>query len=369
MKLNIAMIAKNESRCIEKSLRAAEPYVDDIIVVDTGSTDDTCEIVKHLSEKIRLYHFDWVNDFSKAKNFSLEMSEKNGADFTLVLDADEYLRTPSRDPREFIQRSVDKYGTDWAGYLVRYDQFYDDKDQIGVAESRTTRLLPRGTRYSGSIHEQPVFNGIRIQTPFVADHDGYLDKGKGERNLSYLKDELKEHPDDPYLLYQIGVALKSMKKTSEAYGYFSKFYEMVKGQDRDFQADFVRDGVIRYLYTLTDINTEESLRKALDIVSDTEKYFLENTDFYFFKGIFYMKLVLIDTAKYIKYLPEIEKSYLRCLEIGERDDQMTVAGTGSFKAWHNLGLWYQLNGDDQKAQMCRKEETRSMEAYSRTLTF
>ena len=49
MKLNIAMIAKNEPRCIEKSLRAAEPYVDDIIVVDTGSTDDTCEIVKHLN--------------------------------------------------------------------------------------------------------------------------------------------------------------------------------------------------------------------------------------------------------------------------------------------------------------------------------
>lgn len=93
MKLNIAMIAKNESRCIEKSLRAAEPCVDDIIVVDTCSTDDTCEIVKHLSEKIRLYHFDWVNDFSKARNFSLEMSEKNGADFLKSMEAYSYTLT------------------------------------------------------------------------------------------------------------------------------------------------------------------------------------------------------------------------------------------------------------------------------------
>lgn len=363
LKLNIAMIAKNESRCIEKSIRAALPYADEMIVADTGSSDNTCQIVHGLSEKIHLYHFDWVNDFSKARNFSLEMSEKNGADYTLVLDADEYLRKPECDLREFINASTDKYGTGWAGYLIRYDQFYNSENQLDVAESRTTRLLPRGTRYSGRIHEQPVTDGVRIQTPLVADHDGYLDQSKGERNLSYLKKELEEHPDDPYLFYQMGAALKSMKRTEEAADYFSKCYEMVKGHDSDFQVDFVRDGVIRYMYTLTDQNTRSSLEKALEIVTETEKYFSENSDFYFFRGIFFMKLVLSDTAKYLKYLPEIEKSYLRCIEIGERDDQMTVTGTGSFKAWHNLGLWYRLNGDEQKAEICRKEEARTKELY------
>lgn len=83
---------------------------------------------------------------------------------------------------------------------------------------------------------------------------------------------------------------------------------------------------------------------------------MENTDFYFFCGIFYMKLVLSDTAKYISYLPLIEKSYQKCLDIGERDDAMTVKGTGSFKAYHNLGLWYQLNGQEDKAQECFDKE-------------
>ena len=358
-KINLALITKNESRCIEKCLRTAIPYVDDVIVVDTGSTDDTCEIIKSVSGRIFLYHFDWIDDFSAARNYSLEMSEKHGADYSLVLDADEYLRKPSQDIHEFLEDSEARYGHSWAGYLYIYSQFYGDNEQIDIEESRVTRLIPRGTRYRGVIHEQPDYNGVRLSTPFFADHDGYLDRSKGERNIGYLQKEFEKNPLDPYICYQMGVALKSMKRIQEACDYFSKFYDLIAGNDEAFKADFVRDGVIRYLYTLTDLNTAESLERAFSIVKDTEKYFLENSDFYFFKGIFFMKLVLSDTAEYIGYLPEIEKSYLRCIEIGERDDQMTILGTGSFKAWHNLGLYYSLSGDKEKAAICQEEEKKS----------
>lgn len=351
MKLNIAMIVKNESRSLRKCLEAAAPYSDDIIVVDTGSTDDTCEIAGSFPQ-VKLYHFDWVDDFSAARNFSLERSEENGADYTLVLDADEYLRRPEQDVREFLEEA----GSGWAGYLVRYDQFYNDDDQIDVSETRTTRLLPRGVRYEGIIHEQPVFDGTRIYTPFVADHDGYLDRSKGKRNLTYLEKAIEQTPDDPYLYYQMGVALRSEKETIRASECFGRFYDMIHDSPEAFTADYVRDGVIRYLYTLTDLNTRESLARTLYIVHETGKYYMENTDFYFFCGIFYMKLVLSDTAKYISYLPLIEKSYQKCLDIGERDDAMTVKGTGSFKAYHNLGLWYQLNGQEDKAQECFDKE-------------
>ena len=69
-----------------------------------------------------------------------------------------------------------------------------------------------------------------------------------------------------------------------------------------------------------------------------------------------MTLVLSDTARSIEYLPYFETGYLRCIEIGERDDQMTVTGTGSFKAWHTLGLYYNLFGDKEKAELCQEEE-------------
>lgn len=66
-----------------------------------------------------------------------------------------------------------------------------------------------------------------------------------------------------------------------------------------------------------DLNTKASMEKALSIVTETEKYFKDSSDFYFARGLFFMKLVLFDTARYIGYLPEIEKSYLTCLQIGE----------------------------------------------------
>ena len=75
----------------------------------------------------------------------------------------------------------------------------------------------------------------------------------------------------------------------------------------------------------------------------------ERADFWFVCGLFYMKLVLSDVAKYVHLLPEIEASYLRCLSIGERRNQDRVIGTGSFKAAYNLGTWYEVSGQKDKA--------------------
>ena len=84
-KLALVMIVKNEERSLEKCLKAVRNLVDEIYITDTGSTDKTVEIAKKFGAHIS--HFDWVNDFSAARNFSLEQSE---CDWNLVLDADEY---------------------------------------------------------------------------------------------------------------------------------------------------------------------------------------------------------------------------------------------------------------------------------------
>ena len=63
-----------------------------------------------------------------------------------------------------------------------------------------------------------------------------------------------------------------------------------------------------------------------------------------------MQAILADTAKYISYLPRIEASYLKCLEIGEVPANQGVGGTGSFRAAYNLGTWYEAAGDTKKAK-------------------
>ena len=82
--LSLAMIVKNEQYNLYTCLKQIEELVDEIIIVDTGSTDKTVELAEQF--KTSVYHYTWDDDFSSARNFSLE---KCNCDWILVLDADE----------------------------------------------------------------------------------------------------------------------------------------------------------------------------------------------------------------------------------------------------------------------------------------
>ena len=69
MKINLVMIVKNEERSLERCLRTVDNLVDEVIVVDTGSTDKTVEIAEEMGAKV--FSFTWVNDFSAARNYAL----------------------------------------------------------------------------------------------------------------------------------------------------------------------------------------------------------------------------------------------------------------------------------------------------------
>nr|WP_027872029.1 glycosyltransferase [[Eubacterium] cellulosolvens] len=390
MKINLVMIVKNEERSIERSLSAVAPLVNDMVIVDTGSTDRTKDIVKRIGNRhaggtLRLYDYEWQDDFSAARNFALEKSDTDGAaDYNLVLDADEYLQPfLMREFYAFIHRMEDKYGKNWSGAIKRIDSF-GEGDAARI--TAIVRLHPAGVRYRGVIHEQPVTSGPCILTSLVAEHDGYLQKGKGERNLEYLRRTLEETPGDPYLNYQMGITLRNLGQNTDSLPYFEKFYRSVntekagdngdiaKASDRtvaesvedtkcadDLQdengSEYVTDGILQYLYALKDTGTEQNLNLALHIVEAEEGRFTFSTDFYFYCALFYVELVKSDIARYMDYLPRIEACYQKCLEIGEGSGMSGVVGTGSFLALYNLGLWYELNNQMKQALSCyRKAE-------------
>src|SRR4051794_40673333 len=83
-KLSLCMIVKNESKHLANCLESVEGVVDEIIIVDTGSTDDTVEIAKSYGAKV--YHYEWNDNFSDARNESIKYAT---GDWILVLDADE----------------------------------------------------------------------------------------------------------------------------------------------------------------------------------------------------------------------------------------------------------------------------------------
>ena len=86
--ISLCMIVKDEAEQIRDCLESVRAHVDQMIIVDTGSTDKTVEIATELGAEI--YHYQWTNDFAAARNVSLEYAQ---SDWIIFLDADERIRS------------------------------------------------------------------------------------------------------------------------------------------------------------------------------------------------------------------------------------------------------------------------------------
>lgn len=335
--LAIVMIVKNEEESLSRCLKQAAGLADRLYITDTGSTDGTREIAAAYGAVVTEY--DWNQDFAAARNFALSQSD---CDWNLVLDADEYLLKGSRKDLEEFLKHPDRIGA-----IERKDYYMeelpDGRQERAYAHSYTSRLLPRGVRYKGRIHEQ-LDTGLPIYpVPLLFEHDGYLRPGKAERNLKILLEEVKEAPEDSYFLYQTAETLRGLKRYKEACRYYARFYELVPGQGAGYRAN----GIINYLYGLIETKAWDT---AFSIAEKERENLDSYADFHFACGILFMQAILADTKKYISYLPRIEQSYLRCLEIGEVPGNQGVGGTGSFRAAYNLGTWYEVSGDSARAR-------------------
>jgi glycosyltransferase involved in cell wall biosynthesis len=193
--LSLCMIVKNEARNLPRSLAPLIPYVDEAVVVDTGSTDGTPELAARLGA--RVHHFDWIFDFAAARNFSLERAT---GDWVLWLDGDN--RIPEEDAallKSLVQRPGDAIL--WATEIV----------EPGGGRLLQKRIWPRRPeiRFRYRVHEQLCHPpGLaQVITPVRIYHWGYEDRGlrqaKARRNLAILLAELQERPDDFYLRYHL----------------------------------------------------------------------------------------------------------------------------------------------------------------------
>lgn len=347
MKINLVMIVKNEQRSLERCLSSVNGLVDEIIIADTGSEDATKEIARRFRAKI--YDFVWCDDFSAARNFALDQSD---ADWNLILDADESLRPLKRKEleRQLTKLTQQLQGGGFLGAISRYDPYTESDGMLGTSISQIPRLLPNKVRYKGRIHEQPDSSLPCYLLEIKADHDGYLFENKGERNLPYLQRAVKEEPEEAYYHFQLAMTLRNLGRLEESLPEFRSFYQRTEEEN-----GYRREGVLLYLYTLLDLEREPLLEEAFALLKKEEGKLGDQAEYHFVCGIFYMKFVLANVEKNISYLPKIEESYLTCLKIGERPEQGGVVGAGSFKAWYNLGIWYEVSGALEKAKYCYKQ--------------
>ena len=160
--ISLCMIVRDEEHCIERALQSAKANVPEIIVVDTGSVDRTIDLAKKHAD--RLEFFEWVDDFSAARNYSLEFATQP---WILVLDADELMspdgfekaaeliRTDAHDGFYLTQRLYHDEEVRSDNWHVVQDEDAFSRDYLGYLENRILRLFRNdpAIRYSGKVHE------------------------------------------------------------------------------------------------------------------------------------------------------------------------------------------------------------------------
>src|SRR3954470_23400442 len=236
--ISLCMIVRDEEAMLPRSLAAAAPHVDEVIVVDTGSTDRTIEIAKEFGATV--IETEWTGDFGAARNVSFDAAT---SDWILYLDADEVLGEGEGPKLRELTGRV------WreAFFLVETNHTGGLEDGTAVHHNalRVFRNRPE-YRFSGRIHEQiaqtlPGDLPERLEATGVrVEHYGYLgvvrqEKNKSRRNLELLQRQLDEHGESPFLNFNLGSEYGVLGDIELALEHLRRAWEGVR-QDGDVRS-------------------------------------------------------------------------------------------------------------------------------------
>lgn len=355
--ISVCLIAKNEAQHIEECLKRLQPYGFEIVLADTGSTDRTVALAQKYTD--RIFHFEWCDDFSTAKNFAMQ---KASHDWILSLDCDEYLEVLDAVALQAYMQKQPRA----AGRILIRNRFTEN-GQTSYDRVRVSRFVNRRYyHFEGAVHEQLVpitapdaaaQSGPHTQTavpsrdtqalstddkpvkyvypaPITILHVGYDGseeemRQKSKRNIALLERELAADGPDPYLYYQLGQSYRKLQDYSQALHYF----DLGLAMDVDPAVDYVQTMVESYGYTLLDLNRPQDALHLLGVYDD----FAVRADFVFLIGLIYMNNGLFKEA-----VDEFQKATTM--------EEFAVEGVNSYKANYNIGVIYECTGQTAEAR-------------------
>jgi tetratricopeptide (TPR) repeat protein len=210
IRLSLCMIVKNEERFLRACLESVREIVDEMIIIDTGSSDRTVEIATEMGAEV--HHFAWTGSFSEARNQALS---KATGDWVLILDADEVLAPETRDN---IRELIHLQQPHLTGYQFKIRNFSTIGNEVDTVEHYMLRLFPRHPElhYTGYIHEQvePLSKDLIFERMAAPDvlilHYGYTgalmtERDKYQRNLELINASLQKEPENPFHSFNLGL--------------------------------------------------------------------------------------------------------------------------------------------------------------------
>ncbi|HWD93766.1 MAG TPA: glycosyltransferase [Verrucomicrobiae bacterium] len=265
-RLSVCLIVKNEERFIAQCLKSVREVAQQIILVDTGSTDRTVEIAKELGAEV--HSFTWCDDFSAARNAALEHAT---GDWVLALDADEELSP--KDHEKLRQAMSDAATMAWRLPIIDVGRELDGCSHV----PRLFRNAP-GLFYLGRVHEQ-IFSSIEVRRAEwglenkIGDaaliHHGYTkevvrDRNKVERNLRLLEQAVEELPDEPHLLMNLGLELSRSGRETEALARYREAFESMSAKPAAEVVPELRESLLtQYCSRLTAGKQFEEIARVL----------------------------------------------------------------------------------------------------------
>ena len=266
MKLTIGMIVKNEEKWLDKCLSGIKPILDNVdselIITDTGSTDKTVEIARKYTDKV--LHFDWINDFSAARNFGLEKAQ---GEWFMMLDADDIFRSCDNIIEFFNSGEYRKYNA--ASYISRNIIKTENGDSYSdILAPRMVKLHPH-TRYENAIHESlNTFDPPYRNLQDIADHYGYYYEtneqryNKFKRNTELLLKRFEKEKDTTPMLYvQFYEAYSGIGENEKALEYLDGGIELCKKLNSIVLTSL-------YFYKVCRLRNEQNYEDAISVCDE-----------------------------------------------------------------------------------------------------
>lgn len=333
--ISLCMIVKNEERNLARCLKSARDCVDEIIIVDTGSEDQTVAIAEQFGAKI--YHYQWQEDFAAARNCSLDHAS---GDWILYLDADEELEPNCAQRLRSLTANSDA-----EAYIFQIINLTDSNDPLKHVNVRMFRNKPN-YRFDGKLHEQiitaisprtsgssVIYSGINIL------HYGYLAeqfiaKNKAQRNHRINMKLVEQEPNNPFYLYSLGGSCVNLNDLSGAVSHYRKALENV-----NLRAMYAPSIFISLISCLLKMG---HLDEAVYYLEQCKQYYPDYVDVYFIDGELFSQL---------GHTKRAIQSFEKCLELGEQKSGRYTSrtGVGSFLAHFKLAEIYLALGDHKKA--------------------
>ena len=353
MKLSVCMIVRDNEHMIRECLESIRPWVDEMIVVDTGSKDATPQIAESLGAK--LFQFEWIDDFSAARNVSLEHASGK---WLFWMDSDD---TISEECGRKLRALADgQHASNTFGYVMQVRCPAIGKNGIDeftvVDHVKMFRNDPR-VRFEGRIHEQVLMPIRRIGgeiawTDIYVVHSGsdYSPEGqrrKSERDLRILQKDLEERPDHPFVLFNFAMTYAELGRYKEALPWVEKCLEVSQPYESHVRKT--------YAYLANCHSQLEQESQALDACRRGRELFPDDAELLFREAMSLHSLQRYDEAiaRYRELL-NLETSE----ELKSTDPSIT-----GFKCRFNLGVCYSEAGKSPEAELQWREVLREHPSY------